>query len=396
MQTLKTILGEGFRIFFLSAGLYGVFTGVAWALWLLAQDGTGWSPLNVDVPQMWHAHEMIFGYATAALGGFFLTAVPNWTNTPAARRSFLTVAASLWLLGRVAMWFSGTLPAGVVAICDLAFIPILGLKIATQLVKRPKPQNLMFLAILFLLWVSNLMEHLDWMDVIKDGEARGLRAGLFALCAMIVILGGRITPAFTRNAMKRDGAPEEQWPKSNALVEKATVVTSLALPVLVLLDLDAWLPALVAILLGLLQGLRLLTWRGTWAWRQPILFALHLGIGMLGLGLVLWGLAELGIGDEIAALHFVGIGGVGGMTLAVMSRASLGHAGKPLVAPRLVTVGYGLVALTAILRWWAAGLEGDGYLPFMALISLLWALVFMLYLIALWPTWLKPRASSNS
>ena len=135
-------------------------------------------------------------------------------------------------------------------------------------------------------------------------------------------------------------------------------------------------------------------WRGGWAWRQPILFALHLGIGVLGLGLVLWGLSGLGIGDEVAALHVVGIGGVGGMTLAVMSRASLGHSGRPLVAPRPVAVGYGLLVLVAVLRWWGAGFDGAGYLPLMAVISLLWSLVFLLYLVALWSTWLKPRGAT--
>lgn len=396
MQTLKTILSEGFRVFFMSAGLYGVFTGVVWALSLLAQEGLGWDPLIAEVPQMWHAHEMIFGYATAALGGFFLTAVPNWTNTPAARLNYLAVAASLWLVGRVAMWFAGVWPAGLVAVCDLAFIPILGVKIFSQLIKRPKPQNMMFLAILALLWVSNLMIHLDWMGYVASGEANGLRAGLFALVAMIVILGGRITPAFTRNAMKREGVPEDGWPQSTALVEKATVVLALALPVLVLIDLSESISGLAALFLGLLQGARLLQWRGAWAWRQPILFALHLGIGMLGLGLMLWGLAGFGIGDEVAAVHVVGIGGVGGMTLAVMSRASLGHSGRPLVAPRPVAFGYGLLAVVAGLRWWGAGIDSVPYLHLMALISLLWALVFLLYLVALWSTWVKPRDARSS
>ncbi|WP_299351213.1 NnrS family protein [uncultured Shimia sp.] len=391
MTVLKRVFGEGFRIFFLSAGIYGVLTGSVWALWLMAQDGSGWDPLVAANPQMWHAHEMIFGYATAALGGFFLTAVPNWTNTPAARINYLTLAALLWLIGRVAMWFSGLIPAGALAVCDLAFVPVLGVKIASQLVKRPKPQNMMFLAILLLLWASNLMVHLDRMGAIEDGESAGLRGGLFSLCAMIAILGGRITPAFTRNAMKREGEPENRWPMSYKPVERATVVLALALPALVIAQTPEALPAVVAIGLGLLQGARLLSWRGAWTLRQPILFALHLGLGMLGLGLCLWGLAGLGLGDEVAALHLVGIGGVGGMTLAVMSRASLGHSGRPLTAPRPVALAYGLLALTAILRWWGAGLEGDSYLPVMALVSILWSLTFLLYLVALWPTWLLPK-----
>ncbi|EKD59538.1 MAG: NnrS family protein, partial [uncultured bacterium] len=114
------------------------------------------------------------------------------------------MAAALWLLGRLAMWASGSLPAPVVALADLAFVPLLGAKIATQLLKRPKPQNMMFLALLVLIWLANLYTHLEFLGL-TDTAAQGLRAGLFALVAMIAVLGGRVTPAFTRNAMLREG-----------------------------------------------------------------------------------------------------------------------------------------------------------------------------------------------
>ncbi|SFL76705.1 NnrS family protein [Shimia aestuarii] len=393
MSTLKRILSEGFRVFFLLAGLYGVFVGVIWAMWLVAVESSGESLLRASDPVMWHAHEMIFGYAGAAMGGFFLTAVPNWTNTPAARLSFLSVAAGLWLAGRLAMWGLGALPPGLVAALDLAFVPILGLKIATQLIKRPKPQNMMFLLILTLLWLGNLMVHLEWSGVTGATADAGLRAGLFALCAMIVVLGGRITPAFTRNAMKREGVGEEDWPVTCAVSDRASLVLGLLLPVLMLLSVPGFLSAIVAILLGVVQIIRLSRWRAGWAWKQPILFALHLGLGTLGVGLILWGAAAFGLGQEIAALHVIGIGGVGGMTLAVMSRAALGHSGRPLVAPRAVAVSYGLLALTALARWLVSILSPEAYFPMMAGVSLLWGLVFILFVFSLWPALTQPRVS---
>ncbi|SHJ74349.1 uncharacterized protein involved in response to NO [Shimia gijangensis] len=391
MLAIKRILGEGFRVFFLFAGLYGVFTGLIWATWLFAQSSDGDSFLNVTNPQLWHSHEMIFGYAGAAMGGFFLTAVPNWTNTPAARMSFLSVAAGIWLAGRLAMWFSGGLPPWSVAAIDLLFVPILALKIATQLIKRPKPQNMMFLLILTLLWLGNLSVHLEWTGVLEDSANSGLRVGLFALCAMIVVLGGRITPAFTRNAMKREGVEEDLWPVSVPRIEKAALILTLSLPVLVLFQVPIQAPGAVAIALGLVQLVRLARWRGGWAWKQPILFALHLGLAMLAFGLIFWGAAAFGFGDEISAVHLVGIGGVGGMTLAVMSRAALGHSGRPLIAPRAVSFAYGLIAITAIARWVAASLDTEAYFVMMGGISLLWALVFLLFTMSLWSALTQPK-----
>lgn len=393
VQAIKRILGEGYRVFFLCAGLYGVFTGLVWSTWLLSQDAALPSLLKVSNPQLWHSHEMIFGYAGAAMGGFFLTAVPNWTNTPAARTSFLTVAAGLWLVGRIAMWFSGAIPPTAVAVLDLAFVPILALKIASQLIKRPKPQNMMFLAILTLLWLGNLSVHLELTGVLKNSADSGLRGGLFALCAMILVLGGRITPAFTRNAMNREGAPESGWPVSVPRLEKMSLILALSLPAVVLLQTPAWVSGPIAVVLGAAQALRLSRWSGRWAWRQPILFALHLGLGMLGTGLILWGAAAFGLGQEIAALHFVAIGGVGGMTLAVMSRAALGHSGRALVAPKPVVAAYGLLAVTAVLRWATGLLEGDWYFVVMGAISAMWALAFILFVVSLWPALTKPRAS---
>src|SRR5690606_23749935 len=147
---------EGFRAFFLAAGLFAIASLGLWEVWLvltaLGRPAPGWP----SDPVTWHAHEMVFGYPAAALGGFFLTAVPNWTGARAARHGFIATAIGLWLAGRVAVALSGTVSPGWVALADLAFVPLLAAKIATQLIRRPKPQNLMFLALLALIWGSNL------------------------------------------------------------------------------------------------------------------------------------------------------------------------------------------------------------------------------------------------
>ncbi len=392
---IARVLGEGFRIFFLSAGLFGLFAGGAWGFWLMTQTGlVGYEdPTYSMSPPMWHAHEMIFGYATAALGGFFLTAVPNWTGTPEARARFIMLAAGLWLAGRVAMWFSGALPPVLVAVFDLVFVPILAAKIATQLIRRPKPQNMVFLLLLSAIWIANLLTHLEWIGVTSDTLDIGLRTGLLTLCSLIAILGGRITPAFTRNAMKRAGEPESNWPISVGAFDKAAMGLALSLPLSVLVFGIGPVSGAIALMLGVAQILRMARWRARWALRQPILIALHLGLGMLALGLILWGLAVLGFGSEIGALHILGIGCVGGMTLAVMSRAALGHSGRALVASPPMAIAYGLMAAAAVLRWVGSAFD-QGYLVAMLASDGLWICAIVLYLVAMWPALTGPRLAA--
>lgn len=393
VRLFTRILGAPYRAFFLVAGLYALFTLGVWMLWL------GGPALGIAVPAMafappphlWHGHELIFGYAAASVGGFLLTAVPNWTGGKGAPQIYVGLAVALWLAGRLAVWFSGALPASVVALADLSFLPLLGIQIAAMLIKRPKPQNVLFLLFLCLLWAGNLLVHLEWMGWAEDTLATGLRLGLLALCLMIAVLGGRVTPAFTRNAMKRVGVPESRWPRSRRPADLGAIVLTGLATLALAIGLPEPVIGVLALAGGAVQLLRIAFWRPLWTLGQPILWALHLGMAMLGAGLILWGLANLGLGSEVAALHVLGIGAVGGTTLAVMSRAILGHTGRELVAPAPVALAFGLIALAALLRWGAAEFATALYLPAMLVSGALWLLAFALYTAALWPAFTGAR-----
>ena len=337
---------------------------------------------------------MIFGFAAAALGGFLLTAVPNWTGAKSARHVFIITASGVWLAGRLAIWFSGALAPWLVAAVDLAFLPILAAKIAIQLAKRPKPQNVMFLLFLALIWSGSLIVHLEWMGITADTAERGLRVGLIGLTSMISILGGRVTPAFTRNALLREGRPD-RLPVEHRRRDAAGIILAIATAVAVLIGLPDAVGAVLAILAGLAAAARLSGWRGLALPGQPIVWVLHLGYGMLALGFVLWGLAQLGLGDEMAALHVLGIGAVGGMTLAVMSRATLGHSGRALVAPGPVALAYALIPVAVVLRWAGSTFPGSFYLPGVLGSGLAWCLAFTLYVVALWPIFVGPRSNGK-
>ena len=395
---LSVFFSEGFRPFFFAAGLYAIFSVLVWLFWL-AEPFPGWDVIALPfgmIPNHWHAHEMIFGYASAAVAGFLLTAVPNWTGTQGARHLFVTLASLVWLAGRIAIWFSGSINEMLVAVIDLAFLPILIVKIGSQLLKRPKPQNMLFVVLLSMIWVGNVMVHLEWMGVTSDSAEVGLRAGLMGLASMIAILGGRVTPGFTRNAMKRAGAPETSWPVTPEWLNKTTIAGALLLPFFVVLPIPQSVTGALALLAGLVQLARLWHWSTHWTLDKPILLSLHFGMAMLGIGLGLWGLSLLGWGSEVAALHVVGIGAVGGMTLAVMSRAILGHTGRPLVASGPVALGYLLIALSTFSRWAGSELSGDWHFPMLLLSGGLWIAAFLLYSLSIWPLVTTPRVRSGS
>lgn len=387
---LKCLISEGFRFFFICAGVFGILVIGFWTLYLAFPDTRFFLSGGQSV-QSWHAHEMIFGYGSAALAGFFLTAVPNWTKGSVAKPTFIAVLASLWLAGRLAIVFSNILPFIAVAVLDLIFIPVMAANIAVKLFHKPKPQNLMFLALLAIIWTANLRIHLDWAGVHFGDEYAGLRGGLLAICAMIAILGGRITPAFTRNAM-RAAEVETALPASIGPLNVFASVAAIALPISILLGAADVIIASISTLAGIAQFLRLAGWRGMWTLDKPILWSLHLALTMLAIGYLAYGFAHFGVGSELGALHILAIGAVGGMTLAVMCRAALGHSGRPLIAPKFMTLAFVLIPLSAILRW-VAGFGTDIQYELQIASGVLWCVSMGIFVAYFWPVLTRPRSS---
>jgi uncharacterized protein involved in response to NO len=395
-MTPPRLMTEGFRFFFLAAALWAVMAVLAWEGWLgvHALNGMVTHTPFAPAPHLWHAHEMVFGYGTAVLGGFFLTAVPNWTGGPGARAGFVIAAAALWLAGRLAVWFSGGLPPALVAAVDLAFLPLLAAKIAALLAKRPKPQNVALLGLIALVWAGNLWTHLEWTGVVVDGASPGLRLGLSGLCALIAVVGGRVTPAFTRNAMTREGR-ERGLPVSRPWLELPAIVGAVALGPLWAFGAPEPLLAAVALVAGAAQLGRVAGWRPGWALRQPILWSLHAGMAMLGLGWLALGAGWAGAAvGESAGLHLLAIGAVGGMTLAVMSRAALGHTGRPLATPAPVAWAYALVLLAALLRFGGPVFAPGFYNAAVLGSGALWIAAFAIFAAVYAPILTGPRVAA--
>ncbi|TNE91948.1 MAG: NnrS family protein [Rhodobacteraceae bacterium] len=345
------ILTYGFRPFFFGAS---VWAALAMALWVPMLSGDLTLPSALG-PVSWHAHEFLYGYLGAVVAGFILTAVPNWTGRLPIVGWPLCGLAALWLAGRVAVMVSANLPAGFVAVADLSFPLVLAVAIGREIVAGRNWRNLIVLAMLVVFTLGNALFH--WEAARGDYAAQGMgfRLGLAAGVMMVAVIGGRIVPSFTRNWLVKRGSGVLPVPPMQLFDKAALLLLLAALVLWVVLPRHPATGAALS-LAGFLHLFRLSRWAGYRTLAEPLVGVLHAGYGFLPLGALALGAEILAPGQfGMAAAQHLWMGGVIGlMTLAVMTRATLGHTGQALTAgPGTVAIYTALVV--AVLVRVAAG-----------------------------------------
>jgi len=378
------LFNYGFRPFFLLAGLYAV---IAILIWLIIQMSGIW-PVGTPTSYLWHAHEMLYGFAGAAIAGFLLTAVPSWTGQRGFSGAPLLLLVMVWLAGRLVLPFYGNLPAVLIAFVDLAFFPALGLMLTPSLIKG-KSRNLVFLLFLLFLFSANLIFHVALAQNDVAFASYGLLFGINIVLLIIAIIGGRIVPAFTLSAIRRtdDTFVIMPFPALDRIAVASillVLITDLIWPYSVT---AGWL-ALVA---ALIHSVRFVRWKTLRGLGEAIVWILHIGYAWVIIGLALKGLFLLtGAAFSAAWLHAITTGAFATMIMAVMTRAALWHTGRPLIAPPLIVVAYVLITLSAIIRV-AGPVFPDIYLYSIAVSGLLWTVAFTLFLVVYTPILIKPR-----
>ncbi|MFN4172578.1 MAG: NnrS family protein [Pseudorhodobacter sp.] len=365
--TGPALFSYGFRPLFLAAGVFAALIVPLWmAVWSgeVVLDGP-FSPLD------WHIHEMLFGYTSAVIAGFLFTAIPNWTGRMPTRGWPLMVLTALWLVGRLAVAGGlGLGPVGVMVV-DSAFMLVIGAMVTVEIVAGRNWRNLKVVAPVLLYLAANITFHLEAM--VAGTADHGRRLGFAMVVMLIGLIGGRIIPSFTRNWLVKQSADPGALPVPFGRFDAA----SLGLSLLALLVWVIWplsLPTgVLLVLAGAGQGARMLRWRGGRVWSSALLLMLHLAFGFIPVGLVALGLASLELLPSATGFHLLGIGGFGGMTLAVMMRASLGHTGRDLLAGPASTLAFALVALAAVMRVAVPGLLG------LWVAGALWAVGFAIF-----------------
>ena len=386
---IPPLLRLAFRPLFLGGTLFSVIA-IGWWLyfWMNPSD---WAPHGG--PVWWHGHEMVFGFGAAIVVGFLLTAVQTWTGVIGVRGKPLAVLALSWLLGRLLLAFGAGLPVWLVAAGDIIFPLLAAIAMAYPVIKVKQWRNLMFVPMLLVLALLNMASH--WGVVTEQPQLamQSLHGTIMLFALIIAIVGGRVIAAFTANATGCERAAPVKW------LEVASI-TSIILMLLIAFYGFARVPStllmLVSSIAAIANGWRFLRWGFQYSWSDPLLWSLHLAYAFIPLGFVALALYSVGLTDNLsAALHSFTVGAIGGMILAMISRVTLGHTGRPLEPHKLVSLAYVFILSAAVVRvvlpvllpeftHWGVGLAG-----------VFWVGAYGIYLFFYAPMLVTTRADGN-
>ena len=380
--TGPAVLSYGFRPFFLLGSAYA---GLSILFWLPAYSGLV-ETFSVFAPVDWHIHEMLFGYLTAIVAGFLLTAIPNWTGRLPVLGLPLLGLVVLWVAGRFAVFFSEWIGWQVAAGIDVSFLAAVAAAAAREIISGRNWRNLKVLVPLAILLVANFCFHLE--AHLSGTSDISRRLGMSAAILLIMIIGGRIIPSFTRNWLARENpgrlpAPFDQFDVAAIAVSAVALLAWCGFPE----------NTATAIALGsaaALQGLRLARWAGDRTLKDPLVLILHLAYAFIPIGLALVSLSILlpGTVPQAAGFHALGGGAIGAMTLSVMVRATLGHTGRKLKA------GYGALFIFAAILAAAMFRIAAAFASNSVLIDIAgaaWAIAFLGFAVVYGPALSRPR-----
>jgi uncharacterized protein involved in response to NO len=375
----------GFRPFFLLAGVFAV---VLIAVWVPIFSG-GHSLTTYYGQIGWHSHEMIFGYASAVIAGFLLTAVRNWTDRATPVGWALAGMTTLWLAGRILPFFPETLPGWLISFIDLAFLPVFAVSIGVPLIRSGQKGNLIFLPVLAGFFAADLLVHFELLGFLSGMARKGSFLALHLVILLIVIVGGRVIPFFTERALQNVAV--KRWPVIE-LLAPASVVGFLLVE---LFPTSPVIAGLFAALAAAVNGIRLGSWYTPRLWTVPLLWVLHLGYGWVVVGFCLKAAAAFGIVPFQFTIHAFTVGSIGVLTIGMMARVSLGHTGRALRTNLSMAVAFGLVNIAALVRGVLPILLPQRLSDLVVISGMLWIIAFVVFLIVYTPILTQARIDSR-
>ena len=367
----------GFRPFYLLATIFGALSVLLWAA-----QFSGLLRSAYLQGSLWHAHEMLFGFTTAVIAGFLLTAVRAWTNQPTPSGVPLMGLAALWVCGRILVL---TPFASTAAIVNTAFPVAVAVAIGIPMWRSRNLRNYFLAGLLVLLGVLILVVHLALRADVGITARLGLQLALDVVLFIMAVMGGRVIPMFTNNGIPGTNATRNAW------VEKLALGAVILLFAADALQLPPAVVAVIALTGALLHGGRLALWKPWRTVAAPLVWVLHAAYAWLVVHLLLRSLFALELLAGTYATHALTIGAIGGLTLGMMTRTARGHTGRILVADGFELTMFLLIQAAALVRVFG-GLALPGfYMASVQLSALLWAAAMGLYAVRYWPVLTRPR-----
>lgn len=361
-----------FRPFFLLGALFSIISLSIWVAWIndlisLSLYGGGlW----------WHTHEMLFGFVTAILSGFLLTAAQNWTKQDTVKGWPLVLLVVCWLLARVFLLLPEQIPSTLTVVVDVIFLPIVSMLLLKPILKIRQWRNLVFVFVLLVMAGINVGFH--WITISNQYEyLKPLSYLMVMLVTMVMcVMGGRVFPMFTANGTRTEKVASVAW------LEKAAIVSVVfCIPVASgLLNFTPQVTAVIFFIAALTNAIRAFRWRIWVTFQVPLVWSLHFSYWSIVLGLFLFGLSQMtSLVSTTQAIHTITVGGMGGMILAMISRVSLGHTGRIIQTDWVIATAFLLINLALMVRVFGELLLGN-YMQILIYATMLWSLAFAIFL----------------
>ena len=378
------IFQNSFRPFFIAAGIWAT---LAVPFWLLNYFGIMIVIDNFNI-LLWHQHEILYGFVAAAIAGFILTAIPNWTGRLPIKNKPLAILVFLWILGRVGFLTTAIFGTITTSLMDLPFLIVLVLVIMREIVSGKNWRNLPVIILISFFTLGNILVHLQIHEIIDSAEL-GIRLSTFVLSILLALIGGRIVPSFTRNWLAQNKA--NKFPRPFGNFDKISLISLVVFVFAQVIIPHHQATSLLALLAGLLHGIRFIRWKVWMTLTEPLIWILHVGYMWLCVALVLIGFS--GLTDFVpytSSYHALTVGAFSTMILAVMTRASLGHTGRTIKATLGTTTIFIFITIAAILRVCEPFINESGTL-ILSLSGIFWTLSFALFIFIYFPILTQPR-----
>jgi len=382
------ILRLGFRPFFLVASIFAIIAMIVWAASYSFSVEFYFSGLS---PNMWHAHEMIFGYAMAVVAGFLLTAIKNWTGEEVLRGKPLALLLILWLVARLLPLSGLMIPIEILAAVDVAFLFFLSIVCLLPVLKVKQYKQAGIISKLLLLMVCNVFFYLGVMGVLAEGMQWGLYSAIYMIIALVLVMLRRVMPMFIKNGI--DGEVEL---KNRAWVDHSSLVFLLCLWLVDVFTNFSQVTAILAVVLAVLHAIRLAGWYTHKVWSKPLVWILVVAYSFIIMGFALTAAKVYFSISPFLSIHAFTVGGIGLITIGMMSRVSLGHTARNVFEPP-VAVFWSLLILTlaAVIRVIIPFFNMDLYVYWVGISQLLWIVAFAIFVYVYAPMFLSARVDGR-